>query len=120
MNPATRAGQVLRSRPEITSGRPVIRQGEKLQYYMNYYVYILLLSNNQLYTDFTSKLNERLKQHKTGNVKSTRNRRPIKLIHYEAYTKESDAHRREKYLKTTEGKRFLKQQIRDLLTSIKK
>jgi len=28
---------------------------------------------------------------------------------------ESDARRRERYLKSTEGKRFLRQQIRDLL-----
>jgi len=87
---------------------------------MNNYVYILLLSNNQLYTGFTTKLYERLKQHKNGRVKSTRNRRPVKLIHYEVYLKKSDARRREKYLKTTEGKRFLKQQIRDLLRDIKK
>lgn len=85
---------------------------------INNYVYILLLSNNQLYTGFTTNLNERLRQHRNGNVKSTRNRRPVKLIHYEVYLKESDARRREKYLKTTEGKRFLKQQIRDLLKDI--
>jgi len=85
---------------------------------MNNYVYILLLSNNQLYTGFTRKLNIRLKQHKNGNVKSTQNKKPIKLIHYEVYIKESDARRREKFLKTTEGKRLLKQQIRDLLHEI--
>ncbi len=45
--------------------------------------------------------------------------RPLELIHYEAYTMESDAMRREKYLKTTEGKRFLRQQIRDLLEDLK-
>ncbi|MBD3311342.1 MAG: GIY-YIG nuclease family protein [Candidatus Magasanikbacteria bacterium] len=83
-----------------------------------YYVYILLLSNNQLYTGFTSQLKTRYKQHRTGGVKSTKNRRPIKLIHYEAYVEKSDAKRREKFLKTTEGKRLLKMQLRDLLQKI--
>ncbi len=50
-----------------------------------------------------------------GKVDFTSQRLPVKLIHYEAYLLKEDAVRREKYLKTTEGKRFLKQQIRDLL-----
>ena len=87
---------------------------------MNNIVYILLLSNKQLYTGFTQNLKERLKQHKKGQVTSTKYRRPLKLIHYEVYSRESDARRREKYLKTTEGKRFLKMQIRDLLADINK
>ena len=39
----------------------------------------------------------------------------LELIHCEAYALETDARRREKYLKTTEGKRFLRQQIRDVI-----
>ena len=81
-------------------------------------VYILLSSNKQLYTGFTKNLKKRLRQHKNGTVKSTKNRRPVKLIHYEIYSKESDARRREKFLKTTEGKHHLKKQIRDLLAEI--
>lgn len=80
-----------------------------------YYVYILLLSNKQLYTGSTSDLNRRVKEHKNGKVKSTVNRRSLKLIHYEVYLLKSDALRREKFLKTTEGKRLLKQQIRNIL-----
>jgi putative endonuclease len=82
---------------------------------MNSIVYILLLSNKQLYTGFTQNLKERLKQYNNGKVASTQYRKPLKLIHYEVCVRESDARRREKYLKTTEGKRFLKMQIRDLL-----
>ncbi|RJO59393.1 GIY-YIG nuclease family protein [Candidatus Parcubacteria bacterium] len=85
---------------------------------MHYFVYILLLSNKQLYTGFTANLKERLLQHQNEKVKSTIHRRPLKLIHYEVYLKESDARRREKFLKTTEGKRLLKMQIRDLLNEI--
>ena len=83
-----------------------------------FYVYILLENNGQLYTGFTADLRQRVKDHNAGKVESTRDRRPLKLVHYEAYFKESDARRREKYLKTSEGKHFLKQQIRDLLEEL--
>lgn len=85
---------------------------------MFYYVYILRLSNNDLYKGSSSDLRKRLRQHQDGLVPSTKNYRPIKLIHYEAYWEKSDALRRERYLKTTEGMRFLKQQIKILLGNI--
>ena len=80
-----------------------------------YYVYILKMCNNQFYTGFTKDLRTRIKAHNSGKVKSTKLRRPLELIHYEAYKIESDARRREKYLKSSEGKKFLRQQIRDYL-----
>jgi putative endonuclease len=80
-----------------------------------YYVYIVQLCNGNLYTGFTGDLRRRINEHRAGRVKSTEHRRPLELIHYEAYLLESDARRREKFLKTTEGKRLLRQQIRDVL-----
>ncbi len=84
-----------------------------------HYVYILHLNNNTLYTGETEDLTKRLKQHETGKVDSTKGKLPLELIHYEVYRLKSDAVRREKFLKTTEGKRLLRQQIRDLLVQIK-
>lgn len=83
-----------------------------------YYVYILLMDNKQLYTGYTNDLERRIAEHEASHVSSTKLKRPVKLIHYEAYTKESDARRREKFLKKSEGKKYLKQQIRDLLKEI--
>lgn len=80
-----------------------------------YYVYILLLANGQLYTGFTADLEARVRTHSGGKVKSTEHKRPLELIHAERYTLESDARRRERFLKTTEGKRLLRMQIRDVL-----
>ena len=80
-----------------------------------YYVYILLLNNGQLYTGFSTDLRKREQAHNRGQVTSTRHRRPLRMIHAERYTLESDARRRERFLKTTEGKRLLRQQIRDVL-----
>ena len=79
-----------------------------------YYVYILLLKTNRLYTGFTNDLKRRITEHKANKVDTTKNKF-VKLMHYEAYLKKSDAERREKFLKTTEGKRLLRMQIRDTL-----
>jgi putative endonuclease len=80
-----------------------------------YYVYILRMNNGQLYTGFTSNIERRIEEHNRGIVKSTCNRRPLELIHYEVYLLESDARRRERFLKASEGKRLLRKQIRDVL-----
>ena len=83
-----------------------------------FYVYILRMNNGQLYTGYTSDIERRMKEHDRGIVKSTSKRRPLVLIHYEVYLLESDARRREKFLKTSEGKKLLRKQIRDILNSI--
>lgn len=83
-----------------------------------YYVYILHVKNNTLYTGFTSDLKQRIKQHENGDVKSTQYLRPLKLVHYEAYCLEEDARRREKFLKTSDGKLFLRRQLSAFFKSI--
>lgn len=83
-----------------------------------YYVYILHLNSNQLYTGFTSDLKRRIVEHQNGAVESTKHKRPLKLVHYEAYLIKADAERREKFLKTTEGKRLLRMQIKEILIKI--
>lgn len=80
-----------------------------------HFVYILKLSNNHLYTGSSGELKRRLADHQQGKVVSTKHKRPLKLIHFEVYKLKTDALRREKFLKTTEGKRLLRQQIRDIL-----
>jgi len=84
-----------------------------------FYVYLLLLSSGKIYKGSTSNLKNRFVEHKLGRVKSTKDRRPLKLIHYEAYLLKSDATRRERFLKTTEGRRLLKQQLKDLFSKNK-
>lgn len=77
-----------------------------------FYIYILKSKkDNKLYTGYTSNLEKRIKQHRNGEVSSTKQRRPLDLIYYEAYKSEKDAKAREKYLKTTQGKQRLKKQL---------
>jgi putative endonuclease len=80
-----------------------------------YYVYFLQLVNGDVYKGSTEDLKRRFKEHTDGKVESTKNYRPMKLIGYEAYVLKTDALRREKFLKTTEGLRFLNQQYRDVI-----
>jgi putative endonuclease len=58
----------------------------------------------------------RFERHKKGLVESTKNRRPLKLIYYEACLLQDDVTRREKYLKTVYGKRFIKSRLKSYLT----
>ena len=77
-----------------------------------YYIYILRSKLDQKhYTGYTSDLKKRLKEHQMGNVESTKNRRPLELIYYEAYQLKRLALMREKFLKTTKGKLQLRKQF---------
>jgi len=81
-----------------------------------YYVYILLsLKDNRLYSGYTQDLKRRLSRHQLGKVSSTENRRPLELVYYEACLDQKDALHREKYLKTTWGKRFLRSRLKSFL-----
>jgi len=73
------------------------------------------MKNGDLYKGSTKDLKRRYNEHLEGKVLSTKYKRPLVLIGYEAYILESDARRRERFLKTTEGLRLLKQQYRDIL-----
>jgi len=78
-----------------------------------YYVYILLsVKDKKRYTGHTHNLKQRFEEHQSGKVRSTKSRRPFKLIYYECSLNEDDAKRREKYLKTAYGKRYLKQRLK--------
>jgi putative endonuclease len=81
-----------------------------------YYVYVLYsLKDHNWYTGFTSDLRSRLKEHTTGQTKSTRHRRPLKLIYFEGCLHKADAIAREKYLKSAMGKRYLKNRLQRFL-----
>ena len=85
-----------------------------------YYTYILhSLEKNDFYTGFTEDLKKRVEQHNSGKNKSTKYRRPLKLIYYEAYAQKEDAIAREKYLKTSDGKRDLKRQLKFYIEEFK-
>ena len=68
------------------------------------------------YTGYTSDLKKRIEKHNNGLVNSTKNRRPLELIYFEGCLNQQDATHREKYLKTSWGKRYVKNRINHYLT----
>ena len=81
------------------------------------YTYILQSEkDNNFYVGFTADLKQRFEQHQRGLVPSTKDRRPLKLIYYEACLNQSAATKREKYLKSYHGKMFLKKRLKSYLT----
>ncbi len=80
-----------------------------------YYVYFLLLDRAVVYKGFTEDLKRRIGEQKRGKVKSTSKYKDIKLIGYDAYLLKSDAQRREKFSKTSDGRKLFKQQYRNIL-----
>jgi putative endonuclease len=82
-----------------------------------YYTYVLYSKKDgNFYTGFTQDLKLRFGQHNKGHVESTRDRRPLKLVYYEACLNKEDAIHREKYLKSFHGKAYLKKRIKSYLT----
>ena len=83
-----------------------------LRGHIMFYVYILLsLKDKNFYIGYTFNLKQRLKQHFLGEVISTKSRLPLKLIYYEAFINKTDAKKREKFLKSGSGLKFLKKQL---------
>jgi putative endonuclease len=77
-----------------------------------FYVYILhSLKDHKLYTGFTNDIKRRVIEHNGGKAESTKNRRPLRLIYYEAYLEKPNAKNREIFLKSGSEKRYLKKQL---------
>ncbi len=86
-----------------------------------FYIYCLeSLKNKELYIGFTKDLRKRLLEHNQGLNFSTKRYLPWKVIYYEGCIEESDAKRREKYLKTTQSGRLLKRRMKDYLYKSRK
>lgn len=82
-----------------------------------HYVYVLRSQKDgKFYVGYAKNVQKRLEQHNSGKVRSTKERRPMKLIYWEGCINQQDETTREKYLKTTWGKRYIKARVRNYLT----
>ncbi|HTG82214.1 MAG TPA: GIY-YIG nuclease family protein [Geobacteraceae bacterium] len=67
---------------------------------MNWQIYIILCSDDSLYTGITTDIERRLRQHATGHgAKYFRGRRPMRLLYLESGHTRSSAVRREAEIK---------------------
>jgi putative endonuclease len=73
-----------------------------------YCVYILRSTvTHRYYTGSTDDLHNRFNDHNTGQVKSTKNGIPWKVVHTEFHKTRAEAMRKEKYIKSRGAKRYL-------------
>lgn len=72
--------------------------------------------DKNFYVGFTKELETRIDEHNSGKVKSTKNRRPLIIVYCEACLNQEDALHREKYLKSSYGKRYIKNRLKNYLT----
>jgi putative endonuclease len=75
-------------------------------------VYVIKsLVDGRCYTGQTANLKARLARHVKGDVRSTSYRGPFELVYQEKCANRAEALKRERYLKSGPGKRFLKSKV---------
>ena len=79
-----------------------------------YYVYIIQsLKDGSYYTGLTTNIDRRLTEHNKSDTKTTRSKKPWKLVHSEEFETRQLARQREKYLKSGVGREFRKKILPD-------
>ena len=77
--------------------------------FLMFYVYILRsLTDNSLYKGFTANLSNRVMEHNEGKSTFTSTKKPWVLVYFEIFNLKEEAIKREKYLKSAAGRRFIK------------
>ena len=107
------------SAPVLRAPRQLAPRPSPVRHPDVHYVYILRsLKDRNLYTGYTTDLRQRIADHTAGKAASTRDRRPLQLIYYEAYLLPKDARAREVFLKSGSGKRFIRKQLGHYFSSV--
>ncbi len=79
-----------------------------------YFVYILQSRDGGwYYTGYTTDIRTRLEDHNRGASRSTRRRRPWKVVHVEEYVKKRDALRREREIKRMKSRAYICELIKE-------
>ena len=77
-----------------------------------YYVYVLKsLAHGRLYIGSSAEPDRRLASHNAGKVKSTKSGRPWVCVRCEEHEDRTVAEKRERYLKSGYGRRWLKRNL---------
>jgi len=83
-----------------------------------YYTYVLLSTKEKkLYLGFTQDLKTRIELHRRGFMMKGKNNGSLKLVYLEACLNKKDAVRRDKYLSSFFGRRYLKTRLKKYFAS---
>ena len=100
---ARRGGQNV-----VAFGRLQADLHAKNRFVMRYFVYVLQSkANGSLYIGSSAEPDQRLASHNAGRVRSTKSARPWIRVHLEDFQDRQTAEKRERYLKSGYGRRWL-------------
>lgn len=80
-----------------------------------FYTYVLY-NRVKFYIGFSKNLKKRIEAHYKKKVHTSKRMGKFEMVFYEAFKSEKDARRREKYFKTTKGRKALKLMLRESLS----
>lgn len=81
-----------------------------------YYVYLLQSQlDKKFYIGCTANLTQRIEEHNAGKNKSTKHRRPLRIVYFEEFEDKHEAFKREFFLKSPKG--FIKK--KDIIENLK-
>jgi putative endonuclease len=77
-----------------------------------YFAYVLKsIKHDYYYKGHCQDLEKRLQQHNSGMTESIRPYIPFQIVYVEEFEMEQEAIKREKYFKSSAGRRFLKKKL---------
>jgi len=77
-----------------------------------YWIYILKSKRfKKSYVGYTDNIERRLSEHNAGRSKFTSSYKPWEIIHKEEFVGKSEAIKRERFLKSKAGRKFLKEVV---------
>jgi len=81
---------------------------------IGWYVYVIQSQRGKIrYKGMSRNPSDRLKNHNAGKVRPTKNYRPFEIIYMEYVGERSDGRKRERYLKSAAGRKFIEKQIEE-------
>jgi len=84
---------------------PVIELGK-------FYTYAILCEDGSIYIGHTNDIERRWREHREGQgAEWTKEHKPVKIAHYEAFDSREEAAEREKWLKTGFGRKWIKREL---------
>ncbi|MFA6099808.1 MAG: GIY-YIG nuclease family protein [Patescibacteria group bacterium] len=76
------------------------------------FTYILLTAGETYYIGSTNDIDERLKEHQNGRVKSTKSKLPVKLVYLEKFDTRAEAQKQEYRIKRWKSRKLIESLIR--------